>query len=94
MSDEPLKGWNYVPDVPLQASPFFSWPLRPFDMIKWVWNAWFLITEKLIIVGIAFISFYWFQPSLEEMKTLAFGWVFEMYIRNLVLMSIVAGGWL
>ncbi|MFT5651777.1 MAG: lathosterol oxidase, partial [Yoonia sp.] len=92
MSDAPLKGWNHVPVVPLQVSPFFQWPLRPLDMLAWVWNAWFLITEKLIIVGIAFISFYWFQPPLEETKTLAFGWIAEMYVRNFILMTAVAGG--
>ncbi len=92
MSDAPLKGWNHVPDVPLRVSPFFSWPLRPLDMLRWVWNSWFLISEKLILVGIAFISFYWFQPPLEETRTLAVGWIAELYVRNLVLMTLVAGG--
>lgn len=91
MSDTPLKGWNHIPDVPIRVSPFFEWPLRPVAMIKWVFDAWFLITEKLIIVGIAFISFYWFQPPLEETKSFAFGWILDMYIRNLVLMAGVAG---
>lgn len=61
-------------------------------MLLWLWSSWFLITEKLIIVGLAFISFYWFQPPLEEMQTLAVGWIAEIYIRNLVLMTAVAGG--
>ena len=92
MDQDGLKGWNHVPNLPLEVSPFFRWPLRPLDMIAWIWNSWFLITEKLIIVCIAFISFYWFQPPLHEIKTLAFDWVFEMYVRNIILMSIVAGG--
>lgn len=92
MDDAPLKGWNHIPPVPLKVSPFFSWPPKPLDMLTWIWNSWFLITERLIIVGIAFVSFYWFQPSLEVTKTLAFGWIAEMFIRNIVLMSVVAGG--
>ena len=36
--------------------------------------------------------FYWLQPPLEQTKTLAFGWVGEMLLRNLILMSTVAGG--
>ncbi len=92
MSDEPIKGWNHVPAVPLKVSPFFTWPLRPADMFRWVWNSWFLISERLIIVGIAFISYYWFQPPLEETKTLAFGWIAEMYARNFILMFVIAGG--
>ena len=71
MSDAPLKGWNHTPNVPLQVSPFFSWPPRPVEMVKWVFNSWFFVTEKLILVGIAFISFYWFQPPLEVTRTLA-----------------------
>ena len=92
MSDTPLKGWNHTPNVPLQVSPFFSWPPRPVEMVKWVFNSWFFVTEKLILVGIAFISFYWFQPPLEVTRTLAFGWVAEMFIRNVILMTLVAGG--
>ena len=92
MDNDGLKGWNHVPTLPLKVSPFFRWPLRPLEMVAWIWNSWFLITEKLIIVCIAIISFYWFQPQLNEIKTLAFGWVFEMYIRNIMLMTIVAGG--
>ncbi|MDA9310700.1 sterol desaturase family protein, partial [Amylibacter sp.] len=92
MDKDGLKGWNHVPNLPLEVSPFFRWPLRPLDMVTWIWNSWFLITEKLIIVCIAFISFYWFQPPLSEIKTLAFGWVFEMYVRNIILMTTVAGG--
>jgi len=70
MSDAPLKGWNYVSNVPIEVSPFFKWPLRPLEMLKWVWDSWFLITEKLIIVGIAFISFYWFYPHLSKQRPL------------------------
>lgn len=92
MTDAPLKGWHHVPDVPLQVSPFFTWPLRPRAMLAWIWNAWFLITERLIIVGIALLSMAFFQPPLEETRTLALGWVGEMYLRNLALMTLVAGG--
>ena len=91
MPETPLKGWSYSPDVPVQVSPFFQWPLRPLDMLKWVWHSWFLISEKLLIVGLAFISFYWFQPPLEQTKSLAFDWIGLMYARNLVLMTLVAG---
>ena len=92
MSDEPIKGWNHTPKVPLQVSPFFSWPPRPMAMLKWFWNSWFFITERLIVVAIACISFYWFQPPLDETQTLAFGWIAQMFIRNVALMTLVAGG--
>jgi len=92
MPETPLKGWHHTPDVPLQVSPFFRWPLKPLEMVTWVWNSWFLITEKLIILGLAWISFVWFQPPLEATRTLAPAWIAEMYLRNLALMILVAGG--
>ena len=91
MSDTQLKGWNHLPDVPLKVSPIFSWPPNPVEIARWFWNSWFLITEKLIIVGIAFASFYWFQPPLEESRTFAFGWIAQMYARNLLLALIIGG---
>jgi len=92
MSKTPLNGWNYNPDVPLRTSPFFTWPLRPVEILRWIWNSWFLISERLILVAVAFASLHWFQPSLEETRALAPGWIFELYLRNLALMTLVAGG--
>ena len=92
MADHPIKGWNYVPDVPLQVSPFFSWPLRPAAMLSWLWNSWYLISERMIILGITFLSFHWFQPPLDVIKTFAPGWIIDLYARNFALMFLVAGG--
>ena len=75
---------------PDQTVALFRLPLRPFEILTWVWIAWFLIAEKLIIVGLALISFYWFQPSQKNTKAFAVGWIALMYFRNLILMSAVA----
>jgi hypothetical protein len=50
-----------------------------------------MITEKLIIVGIAVVCYIWFQPPLEAAKTVEFGWVAQIYLRNIVLTLLVAG---
>ncbi|MEX0282639.1 MAG: sterol desaturase family protein [Arenibacterium sp.] len=92
MADEPVKGWNHMPAVPLHVSPLFEWPLRPKAILSWFWHSWFLISERLMIVAIAFVCVTWFQPPLEETKTLAIDWIAEMWVRNVVLMSLVAGG--
>jgi sterol desaturase/sphingolipid hydroxylase (fatty acid hydroxylase superfamily) len=46
----------------------------------------------LIVVGIALISFYWFQRRLKKRGLWQFGWIAEMFVRNVALMTIVAGG--
>ena len=91
MSDAPLKGWNHIPEVPLRVSPFFTLPLRPLEMARWIWNSWFLISEKLIVVSIAFLCYHYFHPPLEEAREFAFGWIAQIYVRNFLLMLFVAG---
>lgn len=92
MSDAPIKGWNHVPQVPIRTSPLFDWPPRPLAIARWFWGGWFLITEKLVILALACLSYLWFQPPLEETRTLALGWIFEIWLRNMTLMTLVAGG--
>ena len=91
MSDTDLKGWNHIPETPLKVSPFFCWPPDPQAMFRWLWGSWFLISERLIVLGIAIASFHWFQPSPEETRTLAFDWILQVYLRNFLLMLAVAG---
>jgi lathosterol oxidase len=84
--------WHHRPAVPIQVSPFFTWPPDPGRMWRWVADRWFGIAENSILVIVAFATWYWFQPSLEETRTLAFGWIAEMYVRNFLLLLLVAGG--
>lgn len=84
--------WNYRPDVPLGVSPLFQWPPHPLKILKWFWNGWFLISERLIIVAIATVSWFYLQPALERCKEFELGWMAQIYARNLGLMMLVAGG--
>lgn len=91
MSEPKLKGWNHIPEVPIQVSPFFRWPLRPLSMLRWVWESWLLISEKLIILAISCVCYLWLSPSLEEAAQLEVGWIAQIYVRNLVLIFCIAG---
>tara|TARA_R110002124_G_scaffold176026_1_gene343932 strand:+ start:22837 stop:23817 length:981 start_codon:yes stop_codon:yes gene_type:complete len=92
MADQKLSGWNHTPPVPIPVSPFFTWPLDPVAMARWVWGSWFLISEKLIILGLAILSYLWFTPTLEQAQTLSPGWIAMIYLRNFALIFGVAGG--
>ncbi|WP_299410022.1 sterol desaturase family protein [uncultured Roseobacter sp.] len=91
MSEEQLKGWNHLPELPLKVSPVFVWPPKPVEIATWFWNSWFLISERLIVVGIAVACYLWFQPSLETTKTFEIGWITQIYVRNFLLTLLVAG---
>lgn len=86
------KRWHYRPNVPIQVSPFFSWPFNPARMFEWIAARWFRITENTLLIVIASISWFWLQPPLQETKSLEFGWIAQMYLRNLILLLVVAGG--
>ena len=84
-----LPGWNHMPDVPLQVSPFFSWPPDPARMIRWIAARWMRIAENTILIGVALITWAFFQPSLETTATLSFGWIAGLFLRNIILISLV-----
>ena len=93
-TDKPdsIAGWNHVPDVPIAVSPFFSWPPDPRRMAGWVAARWLSLAENSLLVGLALICWTWLQPSLAEMETLALGWIAQIWLRNIILMLLVAGG--
>ena len=90
--DRFARQWNYRPDVPIQVSPLFVWPLRPARVVQWFTARWFAIAENAILTVLALACWAWLQPPLAEMKELAPGWIAQIWGRNLVLMIIVAGG--
>ncbi len=93
MSDSKFdQSWNYKPDGAIEVSPFFSWPPDPARMATWVRDRWFFVTENTIFVAIAVACWMWASPSLETAKTLELGWVLGLYLRNVLIMTAVAGG--
>ncbi|PWQ92360.1 sterol desaturase family protein [Leucothrix pacifica] len=84
--------WHYRPDVPTESSPLFQWPLKPLAIWHWFAARWLVLGENTVLVALALISWFWFQPPLEVSKTLSIDWIAPMYLRNLALMIGVAGG--
>lgn len=87
-----MSEWNHQPELPIRTSPLFEWPLRPLVILRWFFDSWFFITQNLMLVGLALLSWYYLQPPLADAQSFAFGWVFAMWLRNMGLMILVAGG--
>jgi len=84
--------WNYRPDVPIQVSPLFSRPFSPAAIVKWFVRGWFPLSENLIVLTLALISWFFFSPALVRCQVFQFDWIAQIFVRNLALMCIVAGG--
>ncbi len=91
-SREPRAEWNHHPVLPIGIAPYFNWPPEPARIVKWLAGVWFPVTERGLIVCLSVLTWFYFTPALERCRDLAIDWVFEIYIRNLGLMLIVAGG--
>jgi|GEM_PF-1752242 len=58
------KRWHYIPEVPLRVSPLFRIPLQSAAIGKWIVGGWFPPTERLIILLLAAVSWFFFHPAL------------------------------
>ncbi len=86
------KQWHYRPDVPIDVSPLMSFPPSPGRIARWIAQRWFRVAENSILVALATACWIYLQPSLSVTATFAPDWILFMYARNLVLMTLVAGG--
>ena len=84
--------WNWHPELPLRDESMFNWRRGPLYALRVLFNSWLPITDRLIVVGVAVLTWFFLSPSLETTKTFAFDWVAFVYLRNLALMALVAGG--
>ena len=84
--------WHHRPEVPIQVSPLFVWPPDPRKIFRWVADRWFTLAENSILLVVATVSWLWLQPTMAEARMLAPSWVLEIWLRNMALMILVAGG--
>lgn len=86
------KPWHYTPPLPLAASPYFRWPPIPVAIVKWIVRGWFPLSERLLILVLSILSWAFFHPAIERCREFAPDWIAQIYLRNLVLIFLVAGG--
>ena len=55
-------------------------------MLRWFQVRWLALAENTLVLLLSVGCWLWWQPSLEETRALAPGWIFSLYLRNLVLM--------
>ncbi len=84
--------WHYTPMLPLATSPYFRWPPDLRAVFKWFLSGWLPLSERLIILFLSIGSWAAFHPALDRCREFEAAWIGEIYLRNLVLFFVVAGG--
>ena len=91
--DEPMsKSWHWHPSLPLANVPYWSWPPKPWSVLKWLAASWVQISDRSVYVILAITIAYWLQPVSETQSNLSWSWVGWILLRNYIAMLIVAGG--
>ena len=75
-------------------SPLFEWPLKPIKVFKWLFGFnGYLFPWNIIYMSIAMLTWFYFLPALSRCVEFRADWILEMFVRNQVMLVIVAGGW-
>ena len=94
MADQPppkSRDWNYHPDLPLQDPSVFRWPPRAGFLLRWFGHNWLTLSERVMMVILAVLLWWFCYPSFAHAHTFAWGWVVQTYVVNLALVFICAG---
>ena len=92
MSKPARKIWDYTPPLPIKLAPFWDNPPKLGEVLYYMIKAWKPVSERVLFMLVAITIVFNFLPDPAEAKTFAFGWMFEVWLRNLVLVTITAGG--
>ena len=83
--------WHHHPELPLGNVPVFVWPLRLIEAFKYIFSReYILVIGPFIATGT--LSWYFLQPAIETCATFELGWITWLFVRNFLLIFIVAGG--
>ena len=90
-SDPEDARWNHRPTGPVQTNPLFEWPPKFYEIFKWYRGSWLQITSISIALLIAIVAYTSALPPLENMKTFEAGWMFRIWLLNMIPQIAVAG---
>lgn len=76
---------------PVVFSALFDWPPRPVDVFLALTKRWVTVTRNVFFLLMALAVYHWLMPPLATFAEFSWGWVLEIFVRNIVLMLIVAG---
>ncbi len=81
---------GYQPPDPIEHPPLYDWPPRPVAALKWL-VADLMFPWGFFLTALAVVTWKWLTPATSTMQTLSPGWMGLIWLRNAVLLTIVAG---
>ena len=82
--------WNHK--TPVVFSPLFDWPPKPKDAFLELTKRWATISRNVLFLAMAFLVFRYLIADNTALRSLSLGWVGTIFLRNYLLMLVIAGG--
>jgi sterol desaturase/sphingolipid hydroxylase (fatty acid hydroxylase superfamily) len=84
---------EWTPDALPEPAPIFAWPPRVRKSLSWLFAPeGFLWPYNLLYALMAVVAWIYFTPDLSRTATFQVDWMAQIYLRNVVLVSVIAGG--
>ena len=85
---------GYHPRKILDFDPIFVWPPKPKAFLAWLLKfPGYIWPWNLFYIGIAFVSYYFFQPAMSSWSTFNLDWILIVFFRNVFLIILLASFW-
>ncbi|MEM7193409.1 MAG: sterol desaturase family protein [Pseudomonadota bacterium] len=84
--------WNYHPELPLKIAPYYDKPFSLKGAALFYLGTWDPRRTQFLFLMLAIVVWLHWTPDLSRTKTWAFDWVFEIWLRDFILMISVIGG--
>lgn len=84
--------WLSHPQLPIEYYPIFVWPPRPVAALKFLLSRDFMWSLTLPFGIFAALLWFYLTPTPERVAEFEAGWIIELFVRNLVILTIIAGG--
>ena len=89
--DAEAERWHHRPARLAPLNPLFSWPVDLGAVWNWYRGAWLQATALTLCMILAVLVWWAILPRLETMSTFAPGWMFRVWLANLLPQCLVAG---
>ena len=86
----PRQSKAYIPDA-IALPPLYSWPPKLLRILRYLAFD-LLFPWTFVLLGMAAFSWYFLTPSMETMSEWSVGWMIAIWIRNALMLTLVAGG--
>ena len=82
---------EWIPKELPKPGPWFRQPLELKEILKGFFGSQGLFFRQVKFIALAAVVWYFLTPDSERMESLRIGWILLIYLRNVALLTIIAG---